>query len=320
MSLKQIWRLLKDAYKEWNEDKVSRLAAALAYYTIFSVAPLLIIVIAVAGAVFGEDAVRGELVRQIQGLVGRDGAEFIQEAIRNTNRQGAGTGTIASLIGLGVLLFGASGVFTQLQDALNTIWEVTPRPSAGIRNVIRSRFLSFAMVLAIAFLLLVSLVVSAGLAAVNSYASQLLPGADGVWQLVNFAVSLGIVTLLFAMIFKFLPDAEIAWSDVWIGAFITALLFNIGKTLLGLYLGNSSFGSTYGAAGSLVVIVAWIYYAAQILFFGAEFTQVYARKYGSRIVPANYAMDVPEDRRGQEGISHRETLKEHDRATQNRKE
>ena len=314
MRAKQIWRLLKDTYQEWNEDKASRLAAALAYYTIFSVAPLLIIVIAIAGAVFGEEAVRGEIVHQIQSLVGKDGAEFIQTAIRNTNRQGAGTNIIASLIGIGVLIFGASGVFAQLQDALNTIWEVAPKPNAGLKGMVRTRFLSFAMILVIAFLLLVSLVVSAGLAGMSNFASQLLPGADALWQLLNFAVSFGVVTLLFALIFRVLPDAQIAWGDVWIGAIITALLFNIGKFFLGLYLGNSSFGSTYGAAGSLVIIVAWIYYAAQILFFGAEFTQVYARKYGSRIVPADYAMSVTEEVRAQQGIPHRETLERRDRS------
>ncbi len=317
MSLKQIWRLLKNTYKEWNEDKASRLAAALAYYTIFSVAPLLIIVIAIAGTIFGEAAVRGEIVHQIQGLVGKDGAEFVQTAISNTRQQGAGTNIVASLIGIGVLLFGASGVFAQLQDALNTIWEVAPKPNAGLKGIVRTRFLSFAMILVVAFLLLVSLVISAALSGINSFASQLLPGSDALWQLVNFAVSFGVITLLFALIFRVLPDAQISWGDVWIGAVITALLFDIGKFFLGLYLGNSSFGSSYGAAGSLVIIVAWIYYAAQILFFGAEFTQVYARKYGSRIVPADYAVSVTEEARAQQGIPHQETLDQSSRSRSN---
>ncbi len=302
INFKTLWQLLKETFDEWSEDKASRLSAALAYYTIFSLAPLLILVIAIAGSVFGEEAARGQIVGQIQGLVGRNGAEVIETAIQNANQPA--TGTIASLISVVALLFGATGVFAELQDALNTIWEVTPKPGTGVKGFVRNRFLSFAMILGIGFLLLVSLVVSAGLAAVNSYFSHLIPGADFLWSIANFLISFAVITLLFAMIFRFLPDVEIAWNDVWIGAGITSLLFVIGKTILGRYLGGGSFGSAYGAAGSLVIILAWVYYAAQILFFGAEFTQVYARKYGSQIVPSPNAMPVTDKMRAQQGIPH----------------
>lgn len=308
LNFKSIWGLLKETFEEWNEDKASRLAAALAYYTIFSLAPLLIIVIAIAGSVFGEEAARGQIVSQIQGLVGRSGAEVIETAIQNANQPA--TGRIASIISIIALLFGASGVFAELQDSLNSIWEVAPKPDLGVKGFIRKRFLSFAMVLGIGFLLLVSLVLSAVLAGINAYFSHLIPGVDFIWQIVNFVISFGITTLLFAMIYKFLPDVKITWSDVLIGAAITSFLFSIGRFLLGLYLGNGSFGSTYGAAGSLVIILAWVYYAAQILFFGAEFTQVYASKYGSQIVPDKDAVAVTDEARAQQGMPRRKDIEE----------
>jgi membrane protein len=290
MNFRTISQLFQETFQEWNKDKASRLAAALAYYTIFSIAPLLIIVIAIAGAVFGEDAARGEIVRQIQGLVGRDGAEFIEIAVRNASQPK--TGAIASIISIFLLLLGATGLFTELQDALNTIWEVKPKPGRGMKNVVRQRAVSFAMVLGIGFLLLVTLVISTALSAIVAYFSNLLPGVDIIWRIVNFLLSFVITTLLFGLIFKVLPDAKITWNDVLIGAVITSLLFSLGRYLLGQYLGNSTFGSTYGAAGSLVVILAWVYYAAQILFFGAEFTQVYARRYGSGIRPTKNAVPI----------------------------
>jgi membrane protein len=295
MNFQAIVRLFQETFQEWSEDKASRLAAALAYYTIFSIAPLLIIVIAIAGAVFGEDAARGEIVRQIQGLVGRDGAEFLEIAIRNASQPK--TGAIASIISILLLLLGATGLFTELQDALNTIWEVKPKPGRAMKNVVRQRALSFAMILGVGFLLLVTLVISTALTAIVGYFSHLLPGVDLIWRILNFVLSFAITTLLFGLIFKVLPDAKITWNDVLIGAVITSLLFSLGRYLLGQYLGNSSFGSTYGAAGSLVVILAWVYYAAQILFFGAEFTQVYARRYGSGIRPTRNA--VPLNNNGQ---------------------
>jgi membrane protein len=290
MNLQAIWQLFQETFKEWSEDKASRLAAALAYYTIFSIAPLLIIVIAIAGAVFGEEAARGQIVGQIQGLVGKDGAQFIQTAITNANKPQ--TGAMASIISVVVLLVGATGLFTELQDSLNTIWEVKPKPGRGINNMIRLRFLSFAMVLGIGFLLLVSLVISTALAALSTYFSNLIPGVDFLWPIINFIISFAITTFLFGLIFKVLPDVEIAWSDVLIGAILTSFLFSIGRFLLGQYLGNGSFGSAYGAAGSLVVILAWVNYAAQILFFGAEFTQVYSRRHGSGITPTKNAIPL----------------------------
>lgn len=301
MNIKTIWSLLKETFTEWNTDKASRLAAALAYYTIFSLAPLLIIAIAIAGAVFGEEAARGEIVAQIQGLVGREGAQFIQTAIENASRPRAGS--IASIISIAVLLFGASGLFAQLQDALNTIWEVQPKPGRGLIGIIRDRFLSFTMVLGVGFLLLVSLILSAVLAGVVNFLGDMLPGIGFLLQLANFVLSFAVTTLLFALIYKVLPDVKIAWGDVWIGAIITSLLFSFGRFLLGLYLGNSSFGSTYGAAGSVVIILVWVYYAAQILFFGAEFTQVYASRFGSRIVPDENAVRLTEQARAEQGMT-----------------
>lgn len=290
MNLKSIWRLLKETWQEWQDDNASRLAASLAYYTIFSLSPLLIIVISIAGAIFGEEAARGEIVGQIQGLVGNEGAQVIETAIQNANQPDVSS--IASTISIIVLIFSASGVFAQLQEALNVIWEVKAKPKQGIWGFIRKRTLSFSVVLGIGFLLLVSLVISAVLSALNNYLSGLIPGIDLIWIIVNFLLSFAITTFLFALIYKFLPDVKISWSDVGIGAIITSLLFSIGKYILGAYLGGGSFGSTYGAAGSLVIILAWVYYSTQILFFGAEFTQVYARKYGSRIIPDRHAVPI----------------------------
>lgn len=301
MSIKTIWVLLKETFAEWNADKASRLAAALAYYAIFSLAPLLIIAIAIVGAVFGEEAARGEIVGKIQGLVGKEGAQFIQTAIENASQPQ--TGTVASIISVVVILFGASGFFAQLQDALNTIWEVQPKPDQGLVNIIRSRFLSFTMVLGVGFLLLVSLLLSAALSAVVNYLSNLIPAISLGLQFFNFILSFAITTVLFGLIYKVLPDVKIAWSDVWIGAIITSLLFAIGRFLLGMYFGNSNIGSAYGAAGSLVIILAWIYYAAQILFFGAEFTQVYARRFGSQIVPTKNAVPMTNTARAEQGMA-----------------
>lgn len=290
MSIRTIWLLLKITFSQWRDDQASLMAAALAYYTVFSLAPLLIIVIAIAGSVFGEQAAKGELVAQIQGVIGRDGAQLIQTAIENASQLDPSQGPIPTLINIGVLFFGASVIFAQLQKSLNKIWEVQPKPGNGIKHFLRKRLLSFSMVLVIAFLLLVSLVVSTMLVILGNYLRDLVPGFTYLWKILNFLISFSIVTLLFAMIFKILPDAKITWKDVWIGAAITAVLFDIGKSLLGFYLGHNSFASAYGAAGSLVIILTWVFYSAQILFLGAEFTQVYVRNYGQEIVPAEYAI------------------------------
>jgi membrane protein len=272
-----MWELVKETYSDWSEDKASRLAAALAYYTIFSIAPLVIIVIAIAGLAFDRELARGQIQAQIQSLVGEDGAGLVQSMVEGASNES--TSVIATIIGVATLLFGASGVFGQLQDALNTIWEVEPKPGRGMMGIIRDRFISFTMVLGIGFLLMVSLVVSAALAGLNEYLGGMFDNMAYVGEGINFVISFGVITLLFAMIYKILPDVEIAWSDVWVGAVVTALLFTIGKFLIGLYLGHSAVASTFGAAGSLVIIVIWIYYSAQILFMGAEFTQVYAKRF-----------------------------------------
>jgi membrane protein len=299
MRPRQAWELTKAAFSEWDDDKASRLAAALAYYTAFSLAPLLVIAIGIAGLVFGDDAAQGEIVGQLQGVIGPDGALFVQEMIAASRQPSQSIG--ATVFGVVILLFGASGVFGQLQDALNTIWEVKPRPGRGLRGIIRDRFLSFTMVLGTGFLLLVSLALSAAVSALGRYVGSALPIPEIAMQVVNAVVSLGIITLLFALIYKVVPDAKIAWHDVWIGAFITAMLFSIGKFAIGLYLGKSTIASSFGAAASLAVLLIWIYYSAQILFLGAEFTQVYATRYGSRIEPARGAVPLTDEERANQG-------------------
>lgn len=297
MSISSIWGLLKATVSQWRHDQTSVMAAALAYYTVFSLAPLLIIVIAIAGSIFGEQAAKGELVMQIQGVVGKEGAQLIQTAIENASKLDPSQGPIPTIINIGVLLFGASVVFTQLQTSLNRIWTVQPKPENGVIHFLRKRLLSFSMVLVIAFLLLVSLVISTLLVILGNYLRDLVPGFTYLWQCLNFLISFGIITVLFAMIFKILPDAKIDWKDVWMGAGITAVLFDIGKSLLGFYLGKTSLASAYGAAGSLVIILTWVFYSAQILFLGAEFTKVYARNQDREIVPSEYAMPLPQTSR-----------------------
>lgn len=278
---KAVWALLKDTAAEWSRDEAPRLGAALAYYATFSLAPLLIIAVAITGLVFGPEAATGQIVGQIQGLVGQDTATTIQAMIAKSNQPA--TSIIASVIGIVALLFGASGVFGELQQSLNAIWDIGPKPKRGLLATVKDKFFSFSMVLGTGFLLLISMVISSVLAAMSNIVMGLMPGWGVITQIINFIISLVVITVLFALIFKYVPDAKIAWADVWSGAALTALLFTIGKALIGFYIGYSSLSSTYGAAASLVVILLWVYYSAQILFFGAEFTQVYANTYGSRI-------------------------------------
>jgi membrane protein len=275
--MKGVFGMLKQAARDWSEDDAPQLGAALAYYTIFSIAPLLLIAITIAGLFFGEEAVRGQIVDQIDHVVGRSGAETVQEMLKSARKPE--TGSIAGIVGFVTLLIGASGVFNQLRNALNKVWEVPTPKTKGILGLIKQRFASFMMILVIGFLLLVSLILSAGLSAMGGA----FGAAGPVLQLVNFVVSFAVVTLLFAAIFKILPDTDIEWRDVWFGAGLTSVLFVIGKYAIGLYLGKSSVASAHGAAGSLVVLLVWVYYAAQILFFGAEVTQVYASNHGSRL-------------------------------------
>lgn len=288
---KGVWFLASTTANDWVDDKAPRLAAALAYYALLSLAPLIVLALAVAGFAFGDEAARGGLARELGGLVGNAGAEAVQGIVKNARAPAAGI--VSGIAGVIVLLFGASGVFGELQAALNTIWEVSPRPGRGIKGVVRDRLFSFAMVMGVAFLLLVSLIVSAALSAAGRFMSGALPGGEALWQVVNFVFSLAVVTSLFAFLFKTVPDAKVAWRDVWIGALVTATLFTLGKFLIGLYLGTSTISSSYGAAGSLVLLVIWVYYSSSILLFGAEFTQVFASAFGSRIRPADNAIAAP---------------------------
>lgn len=288
--LKSIFESVKQVVPEWIAQDVPRMGAALAFYTFFAISPLFVIVLAIAGFWFGEQAARRELFSQFSGLVGSEGAEAIQALV--SAAQKPKTGAWATVIA-GVTLFaGATGVFVQLQDALNSVWSVRREPGRGLRNFIKDRLLSFALIVGIGFLLLVSLVLSAGLSALDKFMIVLVPAQETIWHGINFVVSFGVITLLFALIFKVLPDVKIAWRDVWIGAIITALLFNVGKHLFGLYLGRSSVSSVFGAAGSLVIVLLWVYYSAQILFLGAKFTQIYSNKYGSRFKPKSGVEEV----------------------------
>ena len=276
--------------QEFLDDQPFDLAGALSYYTLLSIAPLLLVVIAVAGLVFGEEAVRGQVVTQIADLVGRQSAQLIQSMLASSYHPERGM--LAAVIGIALVVFGATTVFAQLQTSLNRIWHVEAAPDNALWGFIRHRLLSVGLVLTIALLLLVSLVITALLAGFQGYLNASFPKGALVWQVLNVLVSLGLITVLIAMIFKFLPDAKIEWRDTWLGAFITSLLFTIGKFLIGLYLGQASVGSTYGAAGSAVVLMIWIYYASLILFFGAKITQVMARSRGARIVPSAHAHAV----------------------------
>ena len=290
MNTQSIWNLLKTTYTQWSNDKSSQLAAALAFYTAISIAPLLVLVIAIVGFFLGEEAAQGQLVSQLRSLMGEQAAQFTEAAIANADRPT--TGGIASLLSIAVLLWGSTNVFAQLQNSLNAIWNVEAKPGGGLWTVIRTRLLSFGMVLGLGFLLLVSLFMSTVLTALTTSFSQVLPGVDWLWQLLNYVISLAVMTLLFGLIFKVLPDIQVAWRDVWIGAALTAVLFTIGQFALGLYLSNQ--GSAYGVAGSLAVFLLWVYYSAQILFFGAEFTQVYATQYGRGVTAApNAVMEAP---------------------------
>lgn len=298
--------LLKTAFKEWNEDNASRLSAALAYYTVFSISPLLIIALAIAGQFFDQNLARARLIAQLGDLVGQQGAGMIQTMLENASKPA--DSFVASLIGIVLLVLGASGVFGELQGALNTIWEVAPKPERGLLETVKTRFLSFTMVMGVGFLLLVSLIISTILSALDTFLANSAQPVLFMLQSINTVVSLGVITLIFALIFKFVPDVKMAWRDVWLGAFVTALLFVVGKFLIGLYLGSSSVTSTYGAAGSLVILLLWVYYSTQILFFGAEFTQVYTSRYGSRVRTAREAVPLTEKTRVQQGIPHRETV------------
>ncbi len=336
--MKKGWAILKGTFKEFNEDNVLRLSAALAYYAVFSIGPLLVIVVGLAGLAFGHEKVRHQVEQQLQVMVGEkssagSGARQEQRgeaSVQNTEgeksspegsnpekpaavsgviesmmkAQHHGKSLMTTIVGIVALFFGAAGVFGQLQDSLNTIWEVKSKPGGGILGFVRTRFLSFAMVLGIGFLLLVSLALTTFLSAMTGSLGHMLPASETILHGLNFVISFAVITALFAMIFKVLPDVRVPFKKVWVGAIATALLFTIGKYLLALYLGRESTRSPYGAAGSVIVILMWVYYASLILFFGAEFTQVYVKATSKNVEPNKYAVPVIEEERAEEGIPH----------------
>ena len=288
MTLRSLGSIFGKAVAGWWNDNVPRLGASLAYYTLFSLAPILVIAIAIGGLVFGEEAVRGQIVGQIQGLIGREGAAAVQAMLEGASKPSASV--TATVIGSITFFLGATGSFLELQTSLNSIWRVKPKPGGNfLRMLVLQRLISFGLVVALGFLLLTSLVVSTVLSAVHTYMGNAFPGVLVLWEALNVVVSLGVITLLFALIYKVLPDVRLAWRDVWVGALVTAGLFTIGKLLIGLYLGTTSVASTYGAAGSVVVILVWVYYSAQVILLGAEFTREYVEAFGRRPPPEHFA-------------------------------
>lgn len=296
-----LWNILKSTAIDWVKDDAPRLGAALAFYAMLSLGPLLLLLLSGLALLFGDDAARGQMMGQIDGMIGQEGAAVIQQVLASAESQETG-GVLATLIGVVMLMVGASGVFGQLQHALNTIWNVPTDEHRGIWRMVKGRFFSFAMVMGSGFLLLVSLFVSAGLAVMGEFAHAMLPGSEWVLQLVNQLVGLGVITALFALIFKYVPDVHVRWKDVWAGAALTAVLFTVGKLAIGLYLGHSAFSSTWGAAGSLVVVLVWVYYSAQILFFGAEFTQQVAARCRGKEKPCHRGEETPPSHRCSYGV------------------
>jgi membrane protein len=293
--------MLKATFNDWMEDKALRLSAAVAYYSVFSIAPLLVIAIAVAGLVLGQEAVRGELFGQLQGYVGPKAAEGVQSMVQSASKPTHGW--VATILGFATLLLGATGVFGELKDALNTIWEVQAKAASGVMGFIKERILSFGMVLVIGFLLLTSLLLTTMIAGLNHTLERWIPMPAFVWAILAFLISFALVTTLFAFIFKVLPDVQLAWRDVWIGAAVTALLFEVGKFALGYYLGKQGAESSYGAATSIVLLLLWVYYNSCILFFGAEFTQVYTRSRGIDVQTKRGAEWMTPEQRAQQGLA-----------------
>jgi len=309
------WSLLSETFFEWYADRAPRLGAALAFYTVFALAPALILIIALAALLLGQEAAQSQIISQVEDLAGNAGAQAVQAAIESA--RSAGGSLLATGLGALTLLFGLWGVFGELQDALNTIWGVTTAPGRGLIGVIKKRFWSFTMVVGIGFLLLVSLAASAWLAALGKFFSRLLPLPAAMMETANGLLSFVVITFMFAVIYKLLPDVRIAWRNVWTGAAVTAVLFTIGKTLIGLYLGRSTVGSVYGAAGSLIVILLWVYYSAQIVFFGAEFTKVYSRRFGTVVVPDPTAVPLTMAARAAQGMDRHKTIAQRSRRETN---
>ena len=270
----KLWTVLKKTSDSWQDHNAFRLSASMAFYTILSMAPLIVLVISIVALVFGHTSAQERIVAEVRDTVGKVGADAVNEMLKNPPKHG--TGILASIVGILTLLFGASGVFGELRDSLNTMWDVKPKGAGGFMSFIKQRAAMFGMVLAVGFLLLVSLIVSTATAAVGKYFTQFLPAPEFVLHVVTSLVSLAGITVLFALIFKYVPDMPIDWRNVWFGAFVTSLLFTLGKVAIGIYLGKAAVGSTYGAAGSVVAVTVWIYYSSLIFFFGAEFTHEWA--------------------------------------------
>jgi membrane protein len=287
-----LWTVFRRAFTGWWNDNVPHLGAALSYYTLFSMAPILVVAMAIAGLVFGAEAVRGQIVGQIDGLVGHEGALAMQAMLEGAAKPSSSLP--ATIIGVITFFLGATGAFLELQTALNAIWRVKPKASGSfLRALIIDRLTSFGLVVVVGFLMLTSLLVSAGLAALHTYLGETFPGSAAVWEGVNVIVSLAVISILFAMVYKLLPDVELTWSDVWVGGLVTAGLFTVGKFLIGLYLGTSAFASSYGAAGSVIVLLLWVYYSAQVVLLGAEFTREYVKEFGRRPPPSEFATKDP---------------------------
>ena len=280
MSIKPLFQLARSAFSNWQADYAPSMGAALAYYTVFSIAPLLVIVIAIAALIFGAEAAQTAIMDQASGMIGENGAQAIEGMLASAQKPRQGT--IASALGVVVLVIGATTVLAELESNLNRIWKVEAAKGSGIVHFLRTRLLSFGMILAIGFLLIVSLVASAAIAAWGNYWSGWFGGFEAALHVANFLIPLAVFTVLFAIIYKFMPRVSLQWRDVWIGAFVTSVLFSFGKFIIGMYIGKSGLESGYGAAGALVVLLVWVYYSAQIFLLGAEFTKVYAESHGSR--------------------------------------
>lgn len=305
--MRTIIEFVKKVFREWSEDKASRLAAALAYYTVFSIPSLLVVAIGIAGFFTDRQMVEDQVINQATSLMGSRGAEAIETILESAQEPGRGE-LVPTMIGIALLLFGASGVFTQLQDAMNTIWNVEADPDRGIAGALKERFLSFTMVLSIGFVLLVSLMLSTLLATFGDYVGHLVSEAETLLWIINFLISFAVITGLFALIFKTIPDVDIAWRDVWVGAALTAALFKLGEFGLSVYFERADPTSAFGAAGSVILLLLWVYYSVQILFLGAEFTQVYATEYGSGIRPERGAIVLTEEAKAKQGIPSKETI------------
>ncbi len=302
MTPRAAWGLVKDTFRHWSADKTPRLGAALAYYAVFSIAPLVIIAIDIAGLLFGEEQARKHLVAQINSATGGQVGGAIAETLKYVHE--SHSGGLATVVSTVVLLFGASGLFAQLQDALNTIWGVQAKSGRGVLGVIKDRLGSYLLILVLGLLLVASLVSSSVLAALTKlWPADALPGGAYLWLAVNWLASFAIITVLFAAVYRLLPDVKLGWGDVGVGAAVTALLFVAGNQLISLYLGKSSWINAYGAAGSLVVVLLWVYYSSQVFLLGAEFTQVWFRRSGKRVAPAENAEAVTEEARAQQGMA-----------------